>query len=75
VFEWAGALRGTLQRGHLAFVEIAELAGANVLVADRADPHAPQTDDGMADRLAHPPHLAVPPLVQHDRQHRILPAR
>ena len=40
--------------------------GAEVAQAQRPEGHAPQLDDAMADRLAHPPHLALAALV--DRQ-------
>ena len=39
---------------------------AEVAQAQRPEGHAAQLDDAMADRLAHPPHLALAALV--DRQ-------
>ena len=68
------APRGAPECGDLALVEIPELAGADVLVANRADPHTTQTDDRVADRFAHSAHLPVAPLVKHDRQHRVIAA-
>ena len=43
--------------------------GPEAAVAQRADARAHQPRHGMADRLAHPPHLAVATLVDRDAQH------
>jgi hypothetical protein len=42
------------------------------LVADRAEPHAPQAHHGVADRLAHVAHLPRASLVQRDRDQRLI---
>ena len=64
-----------LERRDLFSVELPELARPNVLVRDRADAHAPQAVDRMADRLAHVPHLTVAAFLHHDRQQRVLRVR
>jgi hypothetical protein len=42
------------------------------LVADRAEPHAPQADDRVADRIAHVAHLPRASLVERDRDQRLV---
>ena len=59
------------QRRNLVFVQIAELAGADMVVLDRADADALQAADGVTDGLAHPPHLPVAPFVDHHRKDRV----
>jgi hypothetical protein len=44
-------------------------------IGDRAEPHALQPDDRVADGLAHVAHLARAPLVQGDRHQRLVLAR
>jgi len=55
--------------------EVAVLAHADVRIADRSDAHPAQPDDGVADGLAHVADLACAPLVQDDRQERLVLAR
>ncbi|GEM_PF-2043892 len=64
-----------LQRRHLATGEIAVLADLQRLVRDRPEPHAPQANDRMPHGVAHVPRLACAPLVQGDRDQRLIPAR
>lgn len=67
----AAASGHTLQRGDLPLVEVAELAGTDMLVVDRTNPHAAETDDEVADRFAHLADLPVTSLVNHQGQHRV----
>ena len=44
----------------------------NLLVDDRADAHAPQPHDRVADRFEHAPHLPLTSFMQHDLDERLL---
>ncbi len=57
-----------LERGNLFVTELAELAGLQAIVRDRADSHAAELHDGVTDRVAHLSHLAIPSLVNHERE-------
>ena len=58
--------RDLAQQGHLARSQIPELPRADVVVLDWADANAAQANDGMADRIAHVPHLPVASLANHE---------
>jgi hypothetical protein len=47
-------------------------AHLQVLVTDRAEPHAPQAHHGVADRIEHVAHLPRAALVQRDRDQRLI---
>jgi hypothetical protein len=63
-----------VQLSDLLRIKVAPVADRNLLVDDRSDAHAAEPRDGMADRLEHPPYLALPPLVQHDFHERLFGA-
>src|SRR5690606_18348503 len=60
--------RRPLERPNLVGLERAPRARTKLRIAQRTDAGAHQPHDPMADRLAHPAHLPVAPLVDDDAQ-------
>ena len=58
--------RAALEARDLGGREVSPLADGQALSSDRADPHAAELQDGVADRVEHAAYLLVSPLPEHD---------
>jgi hypothetical protein len=58
----------TEQRSYFCLRQIPNLARSHVVEPYRTEPCPAERDDRVADRLAHPTHLAVPPFAQRNLQ-------
>src|SRR4029078_246555 len=65
---------GALQFRDLLWSQVAAVGGGDVGIVHRTDADPLQADDGVADRVEHLPHLALPPLVDRDLDDRPLAA-
>jgi hypothetical protein len=48
------------------------MARRDVAIFDRADPDALQSDDGMADRVEHVPHLTLASFMNRELDRRLI---
>ena len=68
-YRWRREAGRGIELADLVEQQLAPLPRRQLSVTQRADAHPHQALHGMADRLAHPPHLAVAALVDRDPQH------